>query len=807
MLALNLPPLVEDQCFSCHGGDKVEGGFDLTAPLSASKWQRAIAQVEREEMPPKSAPSPEERRAILDWLEATAAAAPPAPRSSVPRYARLTREEFSHSVKDLLGIDLRPGDLLEPDPQGVSGFTNDAESVQVSPAQAMRYLEAAERAVEGWLALERPGITVRWEAEALNRSSSHLKEFDHGMLFATEPQVISATIEIPVDGSYEIRCQGSTMGRATRLQVLDGADVVASIPITHPRPGATLHRIPLLLRKGWHTLSFQQPSLVPQASLPRDADRVMNERAARNRMQPPPLPPDASSSAQAARAALEEKCLYLQQAFEWLFAYGEKGDPRDIVRFRDYATERISGELEARHRYARDVLKVDVASFDREFEALNGPTLQSYRAHLAKISGIKWMDWTKYQGQLYLDWIEVAGPFAPPGRQPRSSRNLNPKSFAREAWRGQFTEADLTRYEAAGSLPAILASPRFVFRDNSDPSVRVSFFLTGGPPDPETLGTDWSQPESSLPTIRRLLASEEFVGSLDSFVGQWLGTASLGSTVMPDEYRFPAYKRHVAQAARQEPVEFLSRLVKERRPLLELLASEWTMADETMSHFYGLPQINQPGWKPVALPDRRRGGLLGMSAILASTSSPIRTTPVARGKWVWETLLGRPPGTPLPDAGVLPATAGEAGLTLRQELEAHRSDPRCTRCHEKLDPIGFSLENFDASGAWRDLVNGAAIDASGTFYHGEPFVGPEGLRRELLLRKSEFLDELVRKLLAFAHGRPCDDEIDWIREIANRVQAENWDTATLWEQVALNLAKHGPDAEPSPAETPRRSPP
>jgi hypothetical protein len=234
-------------------------------------------------------------------------------------------------------------------------------------------------------------------------------------------------------------------------------------------------------------------------------------------------------------------------------------------------------------------------------------------------------------------------------------------------------------------------------------------------------------------------------------------------------------------------------LVRERRSLLELIDSDWTMADETMVAFYEIPPSKQSGWQPVSLPDRHRGGLIGMSAILASTSSPVRTTPVARGKWIWETLLGRNPGTPLPDAGVLPATAGEAGRTLREELEQHRSNPRCIRCHEKLDPIGFSLENFDAVGSWRDSVNGSPVDATGKFYRGAEFTGPEGLRAQLLARRDEFLEELIRKLLAFAHGRPCDDEVRWIETIADRVKAANWDAATLFEEVALNLAANGPD--------------
>lgn len=789
-----LPPLVEEHCFSCHGEDKVEAEFDLRLPLHPAAWRRAIAQVEREEMPPHASHLSEAgRQEILTWLEKSARSAPPAPRPPVPRYVRLTQEEYNRSVAAVLGLDLRPGDLLEADPQGITGFTNDAESLQISPAQAAKYLEAAERAIEGWSALKRPGITVHFEAEAMDRSSSHIKEFDHGILFATEPQVISASVEIPVDGYYEIRCHGSTMGKPTRLQVLDGPEPITSVPVTHPRPGATTHRIPILLRKGWHTLSVNQLSLVPQASLPRDADRVMNERAARNRMQVPELPPGATPAQIEARRTLEEKCLYLQQAFEWLYAYGEHGDPRDIVRFRDYATERIEGERQARHWYASEILQTDVAVFERDWEARNGAILQRYQEHLAKIADIKWMDWTKYQGQLYLDWIEVAGPIQPAGKILDSGTEL--RTVAERAWRGRVDAEELALYEQLPrdlALAALFTSPRFVFRDNADPAVRLSYFLHGAPPDAQLRQARWDKPDQVKKSIRRLLAAPAFAEALDNFTGQWLGTAPLGVSVMPDEYRFPGYKRHVALAARREPVEFFLRLVREKRSLRELLDSEWTMIDTALAEFYGLASPSRGGWQPVELPDSRRGGLLGMSAVLATTSSPLRTTPVARGKWVWETLLGRNPGIPVPDAGVLPATAGEEGLSLREELEAHRSVPRCLRCHEKLDPIGLSLENFDAVGAWRDTAAGKPIDATGKFFRGAEFSGPEGLRSELLLREDEFLTQLIRKLLAYAHGRPCDDETAWIDQIAARVKAERWSAAALFEEVAINLVENGP---------------
>jgi hypothetical protein len=785
-LALSLPPLVEEHCFSCHGETKVEGGFDLRHPLTASQWRRAAGQVEREEMPPKNGPTPEARQQILAWFENSAASAPPAPRAPVPAFARLTREEYSRSVANLLGIDLRPGDLLEPDPPGVSGFTNDADSLQVTPAQAARYLEAAERAIEGWLALGQPGLVRRFEAEAMDRSSSHLKEFDRGMLFATEPQVISATVEIPVDGYYEVRCHGSTMGRPTRLQILDGSEPIVSIPVSHPRPGSTTHRIPLLLRKGWHTLSFNQPSLVPQASLPRDADRVMNERAARNRMRVPDLPPDATAAQETAKRALEEKCLYLQQAFEWLYAYGETGDPRDIVRFRDYAVERLQGEREARARYAADVLKDDGAEFNRRWEELNGAILKRYEAHMKRISSIKWMDWTRHQGQLYLDWVELAGPVIPAGASPRLPGNLDVTALAREAWQTEPPAGSLAAYltlEPRLALAAVLASPRFVFRDNRNPSVRLGFFLHGRPVGISSF---------DRASIRQLMAAPAFTPVLAEFTGQWLGTAPLGVTMMPDEYRFPGYKRHIALAAREEPVQFLLRLIREGRSLRELLDSDWTMVNPSLASFYGWPEPSTDAWHPISLSNRRRGGLLGMSAVLTSTSSALRTTPVTRGKWVWETLLGRNPGIPLPDAGVLPAMAGEEGRTLREELEAHRADPRCQRCHEKLDPIGLSLENFDAVGAWRETVAGKPIDPTGTFYRGAEFSGAEGLRRELLRREDEFLEQLIRQLLAYAHGRPCDDEPGWIEGIAARVKAAGWNASVLFEEVALNLVENGP---------------
>jgi hypothetical protein len=249
-------------------------------------------------------------------------------------------------------------------------------------------------------------------------------------------------------------------------------------------------------------------------------------------------------------------------------------------------------------------------------------------------------------------------------------------------------------------------------------------------------------------------------GFAESFTEQWLGTRALGREFRPDQSIARGYDSELEGGMKYEPVFFFEDLLSENRSLLNWIDSDFTYTNRRLARHYGIKGEFREQPKKVELPeDSHRGGVLGMSAVLAVSSYPHRTSPVLRGKWILETLLGTPPPPPPPGVPELEEN-GEAAqpTSLREKLELHRADPACNSCHSAMDPLGFGLENFDVLGRWRKDVDGLAIDARGELPSGESFDGPEELKRLLMSRKQQFMRNLTRKLLGFALSRGLTNE-------------------------------------------------
>ncbi len=321
-------------------------------------------------------------------------------------------------------------------------------------------------------------------------------------------------------------------------------------------------------------------------------------------------------------------------------------------------------------------------------------------------------------------------------------------------------------------LKAVLISPRFLYRIEADPpgttpgrvsgyelATRLAYFLWAAPPDDTLLDLAASgrlhDPEVLRTETRRLLADPRADAFAEDFVVQWLGIRRLKTgTTAPDRRKFPEYSPELRDAMVEEPVRFFQALLREDRSLLELVDADYTFANPELAKFYDLASPPTNGWVRVRLTDRNRGGLVTMPAVLTLTSFPQRTSPVLRGKWILEEILGTPPPPPPPSvAGLPPDDRPKDGLTFRQRLEKHRTKVECAACHARMDPLGFGLENFDAMGRWRDRIGDVAVDASGEFNTGEKFTGPQELRALLLGRQEEFLRNLTEKMLSYALGR------------------------------------------------------
>ena len=338
--------------------------------------------------------------------------------------------------------------------------------------------------------------------------------------------------------------------------------------------------------------------------------------------------------------------------------------------------------------------------------------------------------------------------------------------FDRQQQHGQPFDASL-RY----ALKAVLISPNFLFLVEPDPAEggvyrlgdyqiasRVSYFLWSSMPDEElfSLAARGQLHDNDVlrRQVRRMLKDPRSIALAQNFAIQWLGIAALGGANRPDSIRFPDFNDSLIEAERQEVILFFNSIIHEDHSLMDLLDADYTFVNGKLAAIYGIPGVHGDEMRRVQLSDRNRGGVLGMAAMLTATSYPLRTSPVLRGKWVLEQLLGERVPPPPPTAGQLPPDDHQAdGLSFRHRLELHRANPECASCHARMDPLGFGLENFDAIGRWRTTQADAPIDATGVLPGGQKFDGPRELKDVLLGRKAQFLHNFSRKLLGYALGR------------------------------------------------------
>jgi mono/diheme cytochrome c family protein len=325
------------------------------------------------------------------------------------------------------------------------------------------------------------------------------------------------------------------------------------------------------------------------------------------------------------------------------------------------------------------------------------------------------------------------------------------------------------------ALQAILASPQFIFRlerapagvkpgqnyriTDIDLASRLSYFLWSTSPDQELVALAMKNqlraPGVLEAQVRRMLKDARSEALATRFASLWLRLQDLDK-IHPDALTFPRFDHYLAEAMRRETELLFETIVQEDRSALELLTADWTHVNERLARHYGIPDITGDYFRRIQIPDENRRGLLGHGSILMMTSVADRTSPVLRGKWVMEVLLGSPPPAPPPNVPTLEETKGVSEarlLSVRERMEEHRKNPTCNSCHRVIDPLGLALENFDVTGAWRIKDNGVAIDPAGTLYDGSALSGPIGLRQALLKRKDVVLTSFTESLMTYALGR------------------------------------------------------
>ncbi|HYE98689.1 MAG TPA: DUF1592 domain-containing protein [Planctomycetota bacterium] len=354
------------------------------------------------------------------------------------------------------------------------------------------------------------------------------------------------------------------------------------------------------------------------------------------------------------------------------------------------------------------------------------------------------------------------------------------------------------------ALKGVLMSPHFLFLVEPEPAeegihrlhslqiaARLAIFLWSSVPDEELLAVaerDGLKDAAALRAqVRRMLRDRRSKALGEHFALQWLELESLGTAVRPDPAKFPEFDDVLAAAMKAELVHVVHEIVREDRSLLDILDSDYTYVNERLAKLYGLKDVTGEGMRRVTLDDRRRGGVLGMAGVHTLTSYPLRTSPVLRGRWIQEALLGGKVPPPPPDVAALEAASSDPSLTLRQRLEKHRTASECAACHARMDPLGFGLENFDVLGRWRTEEAGRPIDAAGQLPSGEKYVGAAELKTLLLRRKDEVMRHLARKLLGYALGRPLNKFDECVVDDALKaLKANGYKASALIETIAAS---------------------
>jgi mono/diheme cytochrome c family protein len=770
--------ILKQYCLTCHNQTMKERGavpialdqLDLSSVTTgAESWEKVVRKIRTGVMPPPGRPRPDQATlaSLASWLEAglDQAARSNANPGRTESFHRLNRAEYQNVVRDLLDLDVDVASLLPPDDASY-GFDNIAGVLKMSPTLMERYLTAAQKISRLAVGTPPPVANVDYF-----RLADDLPQDDHieGLPTGTRGG-IAIRYTFPMDAEYVFR---------VRL----ARDLNESVPI---------YAEPQRLEVG---LDGERVGLFTLPGAPRAARDVVPD-ADQESVQRPQEP---VRRGQGQKSDGQERDAQPVAADPELPRPppGPRPGPRERER-RNHTDD----NWDVRVRIKAGERNVQVA-FIKLTSALDETARLPFMHPFP--GGV---NTPETRMGAYLRSVEIVGPYAPSGSgdslsrrrifvcqpatasvQGRCARTILSR-LARRAYRRPVTATDLAPLLAsykqgqahegfdAGierALKTLLVSPEFLFRVERDPAnvapntpyrisgvelaSRLSFFLWSSIPDDELLGLATAG-KLNDPTVlshqaERMIADPRSQAFVKNFAGQWLYLRNLPSTG-PVSTNFPDFDDSLRQAFQRETELFFESIVREDRSALELLTANYTFLNERLARHYGIPDINGSRFRRVTLPqDSLRGGLLGQGSILTVTSQPDRTSPVVRGKWILENLLGTSPPSPPPNVPALKATNQTGGvLSMRDRMVQHRANPVCAGCHAIMDPLGLSLENLDAVGQARTLGESSQpIDASGALPDGMKFSGPAGLKQALLTKSDVFVTTVTEKLMTYALGR------------------------------------------------------
>lgn len=725
-------------CVSCHNQKLKTAGLMLDA-LDVNNvgshpevWEKVVRKLRSASMPPAGVPRPDKAtyEAVSSWLESQLDhAASLQPNPGGPLIRRLNRTEYQNVVRDLLKVDVDASSLL-PGDDAAFGFDNIAEVLKASPDLLDAYLAAANKISR---------LAVGDKALSLGSATHKVSEF----YFQTDRMSdelpfgsrggIAIHHYFPYDGEYIVRIEVTGIPRpAEQIDVRISGTAVKRFSTQGGRrdeaPGLEI-RLPVQAGPRLVGVSIVKQLVEPETRLP--------------------------------------------ELFPW-------------------------GNSAATNPGASNYLKILKVDISGPF-APTGPGDTPSRRR-----------------------IFVCQPTTPAIEEPCATKILT--SLARQAFRRPVTEERVLpllriyrRWRQGRSFDSgiqaaierLLVDPNFLFRverapasvkpgsvyqvSDLDLASRLSFFLWSSIPDEELLQVaergKLKDPAVFQQQVRRMLADGRSNMLVKNFAAQWLYLRNL-KALGPDSFGFPDWDDDLRDAMRQETELFLQSQIREDHSVMGLLTADYTFVNERLAKHYGIPDVYGSRFRRVTLPENHRRGLLGQASILAVTSNPNRTSPVQRGKWILENLLGTPPPPPPPNVPPFPETAkGEQPKTVRARMEQHRVNPVCAGCHANMDPLGFAMENFDAIGTWREVADGSPIDNSAALPDGTKLNGPHGLLELVSARQALFLETVTEKLLTYALGRGIEpSDMPAVRRIVKDAAANNY----RWSSIILGVTNSTP---------------
>jgi mono/diheme cytochrome c family protein len=735
--------IVDQYCVTCHSarlktGDLVLEKLDMShVDGDAAIWEKAVRKLRAGVMPPQGARHPDEAttHGLIVWLESQLdRGAELHPNPGRPLLHRLNRAEYKNAIRDLLKLDVDVTALLPPD-DSAYGFDNISDVLGVSPSLQERYLAAAGRISR--LAVGDP--TMRPGSDTY-RVPQDLSQNEHieGLPLGTVGG-LRVRHTFPLDAVYEFQ----TKLYRTNLNIVRGLQYPTEFEITID--GREIHRVTIGGNADLAAM-FDKPTDTGDAVELRMRVRV-----------PVTAGPHDVTAAFVGNVPLKDT-VRLQPFIR------SSADNFDWAGWPHIQTFTVTGPFDAKG-------PGDTPSRRAIFECV--PTKASAEKPCAtKI--LTRLARRAYRQPVTKAQLEPILQMYDEGRArlalSERSESKGPALSERSESKGPF-ERGVQR-----GLERILASPLFAFRVERDPdgavsgsayrvpdlelASRLSFFLWSSIPDDELLDLaarkKLSDPSTLEQQVRRMLADQRSNALVSNFAGQWLHLRNVRS-VQPNSDEFPDFDDNLRRAFRRETELLFDSLIREDRSVLDLLRADYTFVNERLARHYGIPGVHGSRFRRVAVADDARRGLLGHGSVLAVTSHAERTSPVLRGKWVLENLLGLPVPPPPPDVNqTLPQADGEKPKTLREQMAVHRVSPTCATCHKVMDPVGFALENFDVVGAWRTHEPGGPIDASGQLADGRQIDGVVTLRNAILDRPEIFVTTMTEKMMTYALGRGVD---------------------------------------------------